>query len=144
MTQGWCVRVSVFDDLVVSLSEREVAGSDLSQADQDLIRDCARHLLAFVGSGPVADFAVDPPVEGRERGLRALQDSSSSSSTSLPPGEAPPQEKPENGGFQMAPVKPMTTEDLPGTATPTPTPMPGKPVSPPPTPPPAPPPPPKA
>lgn len=49
MTQGWCVRVSVFDDLVVSISERELAGRDLSEADKDLIRDCAQHLLSFVG-----------------------------------------------------------------------------------------------
>ena len=38
-----------------------------------------------------------------------------------------------NKGEVMAPVKPMTTEDLPGTSTPTP--MPTKPVPPPPTPP---------
>jgi hypothetical protein len=63
MTAGWCVRVSVFDDLVVSISERELCGRDLSEADQDLIRDCARHLLSFVGSGPVEVFAVDPPAE---------------------------------------------------------------------------------
>ncbi len=49
-TCGWCVRVSVFDDLVVSISERELCGRDLSEADKDLIRHCARHLLAFVGS----------------------------------------------------------------------------------------------
>lgn len=49
MTPGWCVRVSVFDDLVVSISERELCGRDLSEADKDLIRDCARHLLSFAG-----------------------------------------------------------------------------------------------
>lgn len=49
MTRGWCVRVSVFTELVVSISERELAGRDLSEDDEDLIRDCARHLLSFVG-----------------------------------------------------------------------------------------------
>lgn len=49
MTPGWCVRVSVFDDLVVSISERELCGRELSEADKELIRDCARHLLSFVG-----------------------------------------------------------------------------------------------
>lgn len=49
MTRGWCVRVSVFDDLVVSISERELCGRDLSEADNDLIRGCAQHLLSFVG-----------------------------------------------------------------------------------------------
>lgn len=49
MQSGWCVRVSVFDDLVVSISERELCGRDLTEADEDLIRDCARHLLSFVG-----------------------------------------------------------------------------------------------
>src|SRR5262247_2683918 len=49
MTAGWCVRVSVFDELVVSISERELCGRDLSEADQDLIRGCAQHLLSFVG-----------------------------------------------------------------------------------------------
>jgi hypothetical protein len=49
MTRGWCVRVSVFDDLVVSISERELCGRDLSDADKDLIRGCAQHLLSFVG-----------------------------------------------------------------------------------------------
>lgn len=48
-SRGWCVRVTVFDDLVVSISERELCGRDLSEADEDLIRDCALHLLAFVG-----------------------------------------------------------------------------------------------
>lgn len=50
MTPGWCVRVSVFDDLVVSISERELCGRDLTEADAELIRDCARHLLSFVGA----------------------------------------------------------------------------------------------
>lgn len=49
MTPGWCVRVSVFDDLVVSISDRELCGRDLSEADKTLIRGCARHLLSFVG-----------------------------------------------------------------------------------------------
>jgi len=49
MTRGWCVRVSVFDDVVVSISERELCGRDLSEADRDLIRGCAEHLLSFVG-----------------------------------------------------------------------------------------------
>jgi hypothetical protein len=49
MTKGWCVRVSVFNDLVVSISERELCGRDLTEEDEDLIRDCARHLLSFVG-----------------------------------------------------------------------------------------------
>jgi hypothetical protein len=49
MTAGWCVRVSVFDELVVSISERELAGRDLSEADENLIRECAQHLLSFVG-----------------------------------------------------------------------------------------------
>lgn len=52
MPRGWCVRVSVFDDLVVSISERELCGRDLSEADENLIRDCARHLLSFVGEAP--------------------------------------------------------------------------------------------
>lgn len=50
MTKGWCVRVSVFDDLIVSISERELCGRDLSESDEDLIRACAQHLLSFVGS----------------------------------------------------------------------------------------------
>lgn len=49
MIKGWCVRVSVFDELVVSISERELCGRNLSKADIDLIRDCAWHLLSFVG-----------------------------------------------------------------------------------------------
>lgn len=55
MTAGWCVRVTVFDDLVVSISERELCGRDLSEADADLIRGCARHLLSFVGESKSAD-----------------------------------------------------------------------------------------
>jgi hypothetical protein len=89
MTAGWCVRVSVFDDLVVSISERELCGRDLSEADADLIRGCARHLLSFVGSGPVADFAVDPVAETGQEGLRATQ--ALDLSTIAPP-VAPPQE----------------------------------------------------
>lgn len=50
MQAGWCVRVSVFDDLVVSISERELCGRDLTEADTQLIRDCARHLLSFAGT----------------------------------------------------------------------------------------------
>jgi hypothetical protein len=62
MTRGWCVRVSVFDDLVVSISERELCGRDLSEADKDLIRDCARHLLSFVGeAGAAALRPIEPP-----------------------------------------------------------------------------------
>ena len=61
---GWCVRVSVFDDLVVSISERELCGRDISEADADLIRLCAQHLLSFVGKKrrdqPLAVNAVDP------------------------------------------------------------------------------------
>ena len=59
MTPGWCVRVSVFDDLVVSIEERELCGRDLSEADLDLIRGCARHLLSFVGD---VDRAAAPDV----------------------------------------------------------------------------------
>ena len=59
---GWCVRVSVFDELVVSISERELCGRDLSDADADLIRSCAQHLLSFVGEKrsdqPMTDDAV--------------------------------------------------------------------------------------
>jgi hypothetical protein len=61
MQAGWCVRVSVFDDLVVSISERELCGRDLSEADQDLIRECAQHLLSFVGAPRSADPAVPIP-----------------------------------------------------------------------------------
>jgi len=61
MMRGWCVRVSVFDDLVVSISERELCGRDLSEADKDLIRDCARHLLSFVGASD-AERAVQDDV----------------------------------------------------------------------------------
>lgn len=61
MIHGWCVRVSVFDELVVSISERELCGRDLAEADEDLIRDCARHLLSFVG--PPSTNAVDPQAQ---------------------------------------------------------------------------------
>lgn len=63
MTAGWCVRVSVFDELVVSISERELCGRELSAADQDLIRGCAQHLLSFVGLAPEQPAAASPPPE---------------------------------------------------------------------------------
>jgi hypothetical protein len=94
MTAGWCVRVSVFDDLVVSISERELCGRDLTEADKELICGCARHLLAFAGSRFDADFAVDPVHEiGTEGFTRAKSFSSLSlQPSSLPPGAAPPPE----------------------------------------------------
>jgi hypothetical protein len=62
MRSGWCVRVTVFDELVVSISERELCGRDISDTDADLIRSCAQHLLSFVGTKrsdqPLSDPAV--------------------------------------------------------------------------------------
>jgi hypothetical protein len=57
VTAGWCVRVTVFDDLVVSISERGLAGRDLSEADEELIRDCARYLLSFVGQPRAENYS---------------------------------------------------------------------------------------
>lgn len=82
MQAGWCVRVSVFDDLVVSISERELAGRELSEADKDLIRDCARHLLSFVGEPESVD-AVDPQAGSQQR--PSTRDESSSGSLGRPP-----------------------------------------------------------
>lgn len=70
MTAGWCVRVTVFDELVVSISERELAGRDLSEADEDLIRACAQHLLLFVGpvrSGEDGGSAAGSSARGLRR-----------------------------------------------------------------------------
>ena len=67
MTPGWCVRITVFDDLVVSISERELCGRDLSEADQDLVRACARHLLSFVGEGDNELTDQPPDVRGGQR-----------------------------------------------------------------------------
>lgn len=74
VTPGWCVRVTVFDDLVVSISERELCGRDLSAADQDLIRGCARHLLSFVGEG---DNGLSEQPEDKRGGLEDMGDGKS-------------------------------------------------------------------
>ena len=58
---GWCVRVSRFDDLVVSISKGELAGKDIEPADEALIRHAATHLLAFIGDSPF------PPARAQER-----------------------------------------------------------------------------
>jgi hypothetical protein len=60
----WLVRARVgVDDLVVSISERELAGRDLSESDEELIRDCARHLLSFVGKTRPAVPSLPEPQE---------------------------------------------------------------------------------
>ncbi len=68
MTKGWCARVTVFKDLVVSISERELCGRDLSEADADVIRGCARHLLAFVGDARSASFNGDQHASSKSVG----------------------------------------------------------------------------
>lgn len=48
----WRVEVSSHDGTLVSIEPEMLAGkSDLSEADMQTIRECARHLLAFAGDG---------------------------------------------------------------------------------------------
>jgi hypothetical protein len=73
MPQGWCVRVSVFNDLVLSISERELCGRDLSADDEDLIRGCAEHLLSFVGQKQPALPALPAPFDAQAQDATALR-----------------------------------------------------------------------
>lgn len=43
--QGWYVEVGRWNDKILTISERELAGRDLTAEDIALIRGCVRHLL---------------------------------------------------------------------------------------------------
>lgn len=52
MAEWWRVEVLTHDGELIAIEPEMLAGkSDLSEADVETIRDCARQLLAFAGSG---------------------------------------------------------------------------------------------
>jgi hypothetical protein len=46
---SWAVEVRSDGEVVVTIEDRCLSGRDITEADADLIRDCAQQLLAFVG-----------------------------------------------------------------------------------------------
>lgn len=57
MSAWWRVEVSTHDGKLIAIEPSMLAGkSDLSDADLETIRECARHLLAFAGDGEPVPF----------------------------------------------------------------------------------------
>lgn len=59
---SWAVEVRSDGEPVVTIEDRMLSGRDISEADADLIRECAAQLLAFVGFGQLGWQAI-PPME---------------------------------------------------------------------------------
>lgn len=48
--EHWAVTVSRDGEAILTIETNCVSGRNLTEADEACIRDCARHLLAFVGT----------------------------------------------------------------------------------------------
>ena len=64
-TQHWSVSVSRNGDNLVTIESNMLAGQpEFSDEEARVIRECAAHLLAFIGpAAPVGEPAAMPPVE---------------------------------------------------------------------------------
>lgn len=55
----WAVSVSREGETILTIESNCLAGRDLSAEDQQCVRDCARHLLSFVGDNPLQVELLD-------------------------------------------------------------------------------------
>ena len=59
-TAHWAVTVWRNGDSILTMESNCLSGRDLSPDDEETIRDCGRHLLAFVGAAPRVPAAPPP------------------------------------------------------------------------------------
>lgn len=55
----WSVSVNINGEDVLSISDNELSGVDLTEEQLEIIRNCARHLLGFAGESTSNFFEVD-------------------------------------------------------------------------------------
>jgi hypothetical protein len=55
-TQHWAVTVERNGENVVTIESNCLSGREISEEDEEVIRNCAYHLLSFIGDGiPVSE-----------------------------------------------------------------------------------------
>lgn len=62
MVEHWRVQVDINGEMVLAIESASLAGQDITEERAAVIRDCAEHLLSFVGStADNAESETHPP-----------------------------------------------------------------------------------